>query len=95
MVTVTLGSVLRQAALGVDLRRFAEFEGTVGEFLTQISVVGGPRFRQLLFDGDQLRGVLAVYVDGVDIRYAGGAATPVTRDSRIDLIPAVAGGAGF
>jgi molybdopterin converting factor small subunit len=92
MVKVLFGSVLRQASLGLDLREFADFEGTVGELLLQISTRGGRRFQDLLFDGGELRRVLAIYVDGVDIRYAGGPATRVARDSQVELIPAVAGG---
>jgi molybdopterin converting factor small subunit len=92
MVKIHLGSVLQHAAGGLDLREFVDFEGNVGELLLQLAVRGGPRLRALLFEGEELRKVLAIYVDGIDIRFADGPTTAVARSSQVDLIPAVAGG---
>ena len=94
MVTIHLASVLRTGAPALHGRTIEPFEGTVGELLERIATEGGPAFRARLFDGAVPRRYLNIYVDGTDIRFSGGLATPVGGSARVDLIPAVAGGSG-
>lgn len=92
MVRVHLASVLRTFAPGLDGREFPGAEGAVAELLERVAAAGPAGFRARLFEGAELRRYLAVYIDGVDIRFTGGLASRVGGDSRVDLIPAVAGG---
>ena len=51
-----------------------------------------PRIRERLFDGDELRRFVNVYVNNEDIRYLEDLATPVAASDEVSIIPAVAGG---
>ena len=53
-----------------------------------------PGLQDQLFDGDEVRGFINVYVDDEDIRYVDGLDTRVAADDEIAIMPAVAGGAG-
>ncbi|MCI4323213.1 MAG: MoaD/ThiS family protein [Thermoplasmata archaeon] len=92
MTTLVLASVLRQSAPSLHQKEYDGFRGSLLEFLNTVSAEGGPSFRGRIFDGDRLRRYLNVFVDGTDVRYLSGLATPITPTSRVDLIPAVAGG---
>ena len=60
--------------------------------LTTVTLnLGGPN-AGLLFDGDELRGFVNVYVNNEDIRYLEDLATPVAPNDEVSIIPAVAGG---
>ncbi|MHB8352345.1 MAG: MoaD/ThiS family protein [Thermoplasmata archaeon] len=92
MVKVFLASVLRSTAPSLNGREFPDPEGTVADLLERIAAAGPDGFRARIFEGTALRRYLAVYVDGTDIRFTGGLATPIGAAGRVDLIPAVAGG---
>jgi|HubBroStandDraft_1064217.scaffolds.fasta_scaffold460087_2 molybdopterin synthase sulfur carrier subunit len=92
MTTLFLSSVLRQSAPILHQKEYGEFHGTLAEFLDTVCREGGPAFRGRVFDGDRLRRYLNVFVDGTDVRFLAGLGTPIGPSSRIDLIPAVAGG---
>ncbi len=51
-----------------------------------------PALRERLFDGDELRRFVNVYVNNEDIRYLDDLATPVAENDEVSIIPAVAGG---
>jgi molybdopterin converting factor small subunit len=64
---------------------------TVGDILGQLSTQY-PALRERLFDGDELRRFVNVYVNDEDIRYLEELATPVAATDEVSIIPAVAGG---
>jgi sulfur-carrier protein len=66
--------------------------GSVREVFTQLTS-DHPGLQDQLFDGDEVRGFINVYVDDEDIRYLDGLDTPVEDDAEIAIMPAVAGGA--
>lgn len=89
MPVVRIPTPLRPHAGGLDR---AEVTGaTVGEVLTQLGETY-PALRERLFDGDELRRFVNVYVNNEDIRYLDELATPVAATDEVSIIPAVAGG---
>lgn len=65
---------------------------TVGELLDAL-VVAHPGLRDQLFTEDgELNRFVNVYVDGQDIRYLQGPATPVDPRDELVILPAMAGG---
>jgi molybdopterin converting factor small subunit len=89
MPTVRVPSVLRKHTGGAAK---VEADGaTVGEVLRALTAIH-PGLEDQLFDGDQVRGFINVYVDDEDIRYVSGLSTPVEADAEVALMPAVAGG---
>jgi sulfur-carrier protein len=92
VVTVFLASVLRTSAPRLHEKEFPEFAGDLEGFLELLCREGGEGLRSRLYDGPRLRRYLNIYVDGEDVRYREGLATPLGATSRVDLIPAVAGG---
>jgi sulfur-carrier protein len=66
---------------------------TVREVFEQLTGAH-PDLREQLFEGQEVRGFINVYVDDEDIRYVQGLDTPVEDDTEIAIMPAVAGGAG-
>ncbi len=84
-VTVLLPSLLAQQAGGQ--KQFELDAATVGEALRALPV------RDLLFDErDELRPLVNVYVDGVDLRDRDGLETTLAGSEEIRLVGAVAGG---
>lgn len=47
---------------------------------------------RLMDDAGQLRRFVNVYVDDEDVRFLDGLSTPIQADTRVSIIPAVAGG---
>lgn len=89
MPVVRIPTPLRPHAGGLDR---IEAEGaTVGEVLNGVSAQH-PALRERLFDGDELRRFVNVYVNNEDIRYLDDLATPVKAGDEVSIIPAVAGG---
>jgi molybdopterin converting factor small subunit len=65
---------------------------SVGELVTGL-VEQYPSLRgQLLTDEGELNRFVNVYVNGQDVRYLGGLATPVEARDEVRLLPAMAGG---
>jgi len=64
---------------------------TVGAILADLTTQY-PALCGRLFDGEELRRFVNVYVNNEDIRYLEDLATPVAPDDEISIIPAVAGG---
>jgi sulfur-carrier protein len=66
--------------------------GTVGEVLDALFERHG-ELRDRLSDGDgALRRFVNVYVDGDDVRFEQGLATPVRDGAEVQVLPSVAGG---
>jgi molybdopterin converting factor small subunit len=90
MSTVYIPAVLRPQVGGV---KSIELPGaTVGELvqglLAQHPGLGG----QLLTPEGELNRFVNVYVNGQDVRYLDGLATPVGERDEVRLLPAMAGG---
>lgn len=64
---------------------------TVGELLNDVTTKH-PGLRERIFDGDELRRFVNVYVNNEDIRYLDDLATPVAEKDEVSIIPAIAGG---
>jgi sulfur-carrier protein len=89
MAVVRIPTPLRPHAGGCD--RVEAAGSTVGDILGQLSTLY-PGLRERLFDGDELRRFVNVYVNDEDIRYLEELATPVAATDEVSIIPAVAGG---
>jgi molybdopterin synthase sulfur carrier subunit len=89
MAVVRIPTPLRPHAGGCD--RVEAAGSTVGDILGQLSTLY-PALRERLFDGDELRRFVNVYVNDEDIRYLEELATPVAANDEVSIIPAVAGG---
>jgi len=63
----------------------------VGEVLNSLTS-DHPDLRSRLFDGDDLRRFVNVYVNNEDIRFLDDLDTPVAPTDEVSIIPAVAGG---
>jgi molybdopterin synthase sulfur carrier subunit len=87
---VRIPPVLRPTAGGA---KQLEVDGaTVAEILETLAVAH-PALRSQLFTPDgQLNRFVNVYVDGQDVRYLDGPATPVGPDDELVILPARAGG---
>jgi sulfur-carrier protein len=89
MPIVRIPTPLRPHAGGLD--RLDATGATVGEVLNQLTAQH-PALRERLFDGDELRRFVNVYVNNEDIRYLEDLETPVAAGDEVSIIPAVAGG---
>jgi sulfur-carrier protein len=89
MAVVRIPTPLRPHAGGLD--RVEAVGSTVGELLADLAAQH-PALRERLFDGEELRRFVNVYVNNEDIRYLDDLATPVAETDEISIIPAVAGG---
>jgi sulfur-carrier protein len=89
MAVVRIPTPLRPHAGGLD--RVEAAGSTVGELLADLAS-RHPALRERLFDGEELRRFVNVYVNNEDIRYLDDLATPVAEADEISIIPAVAGG---
>lgn len=89
MPLVRIPTPLRPHAGGNDS---AQAEGsTVGEVLNALTSAF-PELRSRLFDGEDLRRFVNVYVNNEDIRFLEDLDTPVASADEVSIIPAVAGG---
>ena len=89
MPIIRIPTPMRPHAGGLD--RVEAAGSTVGELLSQLGTQY-PALHERLFDGDELRGFVNVYVNNEDIRYLEDLATPVNPSDEVSIIPAVAGG---
>ena len=64
---------------------------TVGEVLENLIRLY-PRMREELFEGEALAERVSVFLEGRDVRYLEGLATPLGPEATLDLFPPVAGG---
>jgi molybdopterin synthase sulfur carrier subunit len=89
MAIVRIPTPLRPHSGGLD--RVEASGATVGEILAKLGTQF-PALRERLFDGQELRRFVNVYVNDEDIRYLDELATPVAAGDEVSIIPAVAGG---
>ena len=89
MAVVRIPTPLRPHAGGYD--RVEASGSTVGDILGQLAKLY-PALGERLFDGEELRRFVNVYVNDEDIRYLEELATPVAANDEVSIIPAVAGG---
>jgi molybdopterin converting factor small subunit len=89
MAFVRIPTPLRPHTGGLD--RLEASGTTVGEILGDLTSKH-PALRERLFDGEELRRFVNVYVNDEDIRYLEDLATPVAGSDEVSIIPAVAGG---
>jgi molybdopterin synthase sulfur carrier subunit len=75
--------------------REVEVDGTtIGQVLDSLAGTY-PALRDQLFTPDgELNRFINIYVNGQDVRYLDGRATPVVEHDEVRLLPAMAGGAG-
>jgi molybdopterin converting factor small subunit len=89
MSTVRVPPVLRQETDGA---REVEANGaTVRALLDDLST-RIPSLGERIYDGDEIRPFVNVYVDGEDVRTLGGLDAPVREHATVVLLPAMAGG---
>ncbi|MTV27103.1 MoaD/ThiS family protein [Nitriliruptoraceae bacterium ZYF776] len=91
VATVRIPTVLRKHTDGEA--KIAAEGATVREVFRGV-VDAHPGLADSLFDGDEVRGFINVYVDDEDIRYLDGLDSKVAPADEIAIMPAVAGGAG-
>ena len=65
--------------------------GTVGEALTNL-VEEHPDLRLHLFNDDELRSFVNIFIDDEDIRFLQGLDTEIAADDSLRIIPSIAGG---
>jgi sulfur-carrier protein len=88
--TIKLPAVLRQQANG---ERAIEVEaGTIGDAVQALVGRHPGLAEQLLTSDGELHRFVNVYLNGRDVRYLEGLATPVAERDEIRLLPAIAGG---
>ncbi|MEO8228824.1 MAG: ubiquitin-like small modifier protein 1 [Chloroflexota bacterium] len=91
MSTVRIPPVLRASVGGA--KQIDVTGSTVGQLLEGL-VAAHPGLRDQLFTPDgELNRFVNVYVDGQDVRYLDGVATPVEPRHELVILPAMAGGA--
>ena len=83
--------VLREDAGGA--REVQASGGTVREVLQDLTT-RLPTLGERIYDGEDIRPFVNVYLDGEDVRTLGGLDVPVREDSTVVLLPAMAGGRG-
>lgn len=64
---------------------------TVGQALDDLTQQH-PQLRAQLFEGDELRNFVNIYLNKEDVRHMDGAATAVADDDTLMIIPSIAGG---
>lgn len=65
--------------------------GTVGEALVNL-VDRYPELRDHLFNADELRSFVNVFIGDEDIRFLQGMDTEIAADAKLRIIPSIAGG---
>ena len=89
MSTVRVPPVLREDAGGV--REVEAAGATVRELLDNLTF-DLPTLGERIYDGEEIRPFVNVYVDGEDVRTLGGLDAPVREHATVVLLPAMAGG---
>ena len=89
MVVVRIPTPLRPHTGGLDSVEAAG--STVGQVLGRLGA-DHPELKARIFEGEELRRFVNVYVNNEDIRYLDDLETPVQDGDEVSIIPAVAGG---
>jgi molybdopterin converting factor small subunit len=64
---------------------------TVGAVLADLTTQF-PELREQLYNGDELRNFVNIFIGDEDIRYQDGLETEVSADAKLRIIPSIAGG---
>lgn len=89
MTTIRIPTPLRPYTAGQST---VEVQGaTVGAALNDLTAQH-PALRQHLFDGDQLRSFVNIYLNKEDVRGLDGSDTAVAPSDTLLIIPSIAGG---
>jgi molybdopterin synthase sulfur carrier subunit len=91
MSTVRVPPVLREDAGGA--REVNASGATVRELIEDLTAQL-PALGDRIYDGEEIRPFVNVYLDGEDVRTLGGLDVPVRESSTLVLLPAMAGGCG-
>ena len=91
-ITVALPSALQPFAGGSTEVRLDAHCGTVGEALCALAGRHAGVVDRVMDERGAVRRHVNVFVDGENIRFLDGLATPLGESSTIDIVPAVSGG---
>lgn len=89
MASIKIPTPLRQFADGSA--EVTVTGATVGEALNDLSTQY-PALRGHLYNGDELRNFVNVFLEDEDVRFLQGADTPIEAASKLRIVPAIAGG---
>lgn len=89
MALVLIPTPLRAQTNGLDKVEAAG--ATVGEVLADLGRLH-PGIRDRLFDGEEVRRFVNIYVNNEDVRFLDDLKTTVAENDEVSIIPAVAGG---
>ncbi|HZH22740.1 MAG TPA: ubiquitin-like small modifier protein 1 [Geodermatophilus sp.] len=91
-VQVVLPGVLADLAGGSRHLEVDPGGGTLADLLDTLAAVHPALARRIRDESGALRRFVNVYVDGDDVRFAGGLGTPVPDGAVVQVLPSVAGG---
>ena len=91
-VEVVLPGVLADLAGGTKHLQVEPAGGTLADLLDTLAAVHPLLDRRIRDEAGAVRRFVNVYVDGDDVRYAGGLGTPVPDGAVVQVLPSVAGG---
>jgi molybdopterin synthase sulfur carrier subunit len=94
MVVVVLPGALRELAGHRDEVRLAGSPPSVAAALSLLWAECPAVRDRVITELGEVRPHINIFVDGEDIRYAGGLDTPVRDGAELYLLPAISGGAG-
>ena len=89
---VVLPGVLADLAGGTKHLQVEPAGGTLADLLDTLAAVHPALARRIRDEAGAVRRFVNVYVDGDDVRYAGGLGTPVPDGAVVQVLPSVAGG---
>jgi sulfur-carrier protein len=89
MTTIRIPTPLRPYSGGNSTVTVAG--GTVGEALDDLTRQH-PQLRTHLYDGEELRSFVNIYLNKEDVRGLQGSQTAITSDDTLMIIPSIAGG---
>ncbi|TKJ25270.1 ubiquitin-like small modifier protein 1 [Blastococcus sp. CCUG 61487] len=91
-VQVLLPGALAGLAGGARHLELQPDGGTLADVLDALAAEHPVLCRRIRDETGTVRRFVNVYVDGEDVRYAGGLRTPVTDGAEVQVLPSVAGG---
>ncbi|HYX97927.1 MAG TPA: ubiquitin-like small modifier protein 1 [Geodermatophilus sp.] len=91
-VEVVLPGVLADLAGGTKHLRVEPAGGTLADLLDTLAAAHPALARRIRDEAGAVRRFVNVYVDGDDVRYAGGLGTSVPDGAVVQVLPSVAGG---
>ncbi|WP_100501360.1 ubiquitin-like small modifier protein 1 [Geodermatophilus chilensis] len=91
-VQVVLPGVLADLAGGAKHLEVEPGGGTLADLLDTLAAVHPALGRRIRDESGAVRRFINVYVDGDDVRFAGGLDTPVPDGAVVQVLPSVAGG---